>query len=149
MKKTEVNDPEADFQAVEGDIDARDVSKKDMELSDGFKAECGLKGGRLSGGQKQRVAIARSVIRQPKLLVLDEATSALDEDSQKKVQESLENIMRGRTSIVIAHRMTTIQKCDKIFVLESGKCIQEGGYEELKQKDGFFKKLAMGTQDQK
>jgi len=80
---------------------------------------------------------------------LDEATSALDEDSQKKVQDALEKIMKNITAIVIAHRLSTIQNCDKIFVLEQGKLIQEGGFNELKNKDGFFKKLAMGTQKDK
>lgn len=72
----------------------------------------------MSGGQKQRIAIARTIIRQPGLLILDEATSALDEDSQRKVQDALKNAMEGRTTITIAHRMSTIEGCDKIFVLE-------------------------------
>lgn len=132
LQKKELDNPEGQFQAVEGDIDNRDNSKRDIELSEGFLTQCGLKGTKLSGGQKQRVAIARSIIREPKLLVLDEATSALDEDSQKKVQDALEKIMKERTSIVIAHRLSTIQNCDKIFVLEQGKLIQEGGFHELK-----------------
>lgn len=78
-------------------------------MSDGFSFQCGLKGGKLSGGQKQRVAIARTVIREPRILILDEATSALDEDSQKKVQTALENAKKGRTTIIIAHRMSTIE----------------------------------------
>ena len=73
--------------------------------------------------------------------MLDEATSALDEDSQKKVQLALENAMKGRTTIVIAHRLSTIEKCDKIFVLENGKVIEEGGFDELKNKGGFFTNL--------
>ena len=99
----------------------------------------------MSGGQKQRVAIARTMMKQPKILLLDEATSALDEDSQKKVQGALENAMKARTTIIIAHRMSTIEKCDKIFVLETGKVIEEGAFQELKNKDGgFFSNLAQG-----
>ena len=90
------------------------------------------------------MAIARTIIRKPKVLMLDEATSALDEDSQKKVQEALENAMEGRTTIIIAHRLSTIEKCDKIFVLESGKLKEEGGFKELKDKGGFFSNLAKG-----
>ena len=78
---------------------------------------CGVKGSKLSGGQKQRVAIARAVVRNPKILLLDEATSALDEISQRKVQEALENVMINRTSIVVAHRLTTVEKCSRVAVL--------------------------------
>ena len=78
------------------------------------------------------------------MLVLDEATSALDEDSQKKVQSALDNAMIGRTTIIIAHRMSTIEKCDKIFVLENGKVKEEGGFQELKNAGGYFAHLAAG-----
>lgn len=101
-------------------------------MNDGFETQCGLKGGKLSGGQKQRVAIARTLIREPRILLLDEATSALDEDSQKKIQDALEKIKVGRTMIIIAHRMSTIEKCDKIFVLESGTLREEGNFDQLK-----------------
>ena len=77
--------------------------------------------------------------------MLDEATSALDEDSQKKVQEALENAMKGRTTIIIAHRLSTIEKCDKIFVLEHGKVLEEGGFNELKLKGGYFSNLTKGA----
>merc|ERR1740117_1888076 len=106
-----------------------------MDLSSGFKdVQCGIKGSKLSGGQKQRVAIARTIIREPRVLLLDEATSALDEDSQKKVQDALNNAMKGRTTIIIAHRMSTIEGCDKIYVLDCGKVLEEGNFEELKAK---------------
>ena len=78
------------------------------------------------------MAIARALIRNPRILILDEATSALDEDSQKKVQSALENAMKGRTTVIIAHRMSTIEKCDKIFVLEQGKVAEEGKLSDLK-----------------
>jgi ATP-binding cassette subfamily B (MDR/TAP) protein 1 len=81
------------FEAIEGDVDRRENHLLDQELSNGFSTQCGLKGTKLSGGQKQRVAIARTIIRQPSVLILDEATSALDEDSQKKVQQALANVM--------------------------------------------------------
>ena len=100
----------------------------------------------MSGGQKQRIAIARAVIRQPDILILDEATSALDEESQRKVQIALENIMVGRTSIVIAHRLTTIEKCSRIVVLENGQVAESGNFQDLqKMEGGHFKKLKEGT----
>ena len=117
----------------------------DIKLKKGFENQCGIKGNKLSGGQKQRVAIARTIIRGPKVLMLDEATSALDEDSQKKVQEALEKAMEGRTTIVIAHRLSTIERCNKIFVLEQGQVIEEGNFQDLKDKDGgFFANMAQG-----
>ena len=127
-----------------GDIDDRDISLKSRELNRGFEIQCGIKGGKLSGGQKQRVAIARTIIREPKILLLDEATSALDEDSQKKVQSALENAMQGRTTVIIAHRLSTIEKCDKIFVLESGRLVEEGGFNELKTAGGYFSNISKG-----
>jgi len=142
LKLCEENDKKKGaFQAM-GDIDQRDDKLKDVTLSAGFDAICGIRGGKLSGGQKQRVAIARTVIRTPTILILDEATSALDENSQKLVQEALSNAMKGRTTIIIAHRMSTIEGCDKIFVLENGRVLEEGGFSELKNKGGFFSKLS-------
>ena len=120
----------------EGDIDRRPEDKKDIALHNGFRIKCGIKGSKLSGGQKQRVAIARAIIRRPQILILDEATSALDEASQRKVQVALDNIMKDRTSIVIAHRLTTIEKCDRIMVLESGRLVESGAFNELKSKSG-------------
>jgi ABC-type multidrug transport system fused ATPase/permease subunit len=115
---------------------------KDISLSAGYESICGIKGGKLSGGQKQRVAIARTIIRKPTILILDEATSALDETSQKKVQGALSNAMKGRTTIIIAHRMSTIEGCDKIFVLENGSVKESGGFNDLKGQGGLFSKLA-------
>ena len=86
-------------------------------LHEGFKKDCGLKGSKLSGGQKQRIAIARALIKDPKIMILDEATSALDEHSQEVVQQALDRAMEGRTSIVIAHRLSTIRNCDILFLI--------------------------------
>lgn len=130
------------FQAIAGDVDQREDRLKDIPLSSGFEAVCGIRGGSLSGGQKQRVAIARTIIRSPSILILDEATSALDEVSQKKVQGALSNAMKGRTTIIIAHRMSTIEGCDKIFVLENGRVAEEGGFSELKGQGGLFSKIS-------
>ena len=94
----------------------------------GYEIFCGIRGNKLSGGQKQRIAIARAVIRKPQILLLDEATSALDEESQRKVQEALYNIMDNRTSIVVAHRLTTVEKCSRLAVIEDGRIIEEGSY---------------------
>ena len=140
-KKEEI---EGNFHHIEGDFDDRDPSLKTFELHQGFSTTCGLKGSKLSGGQKQRIAIARAVIRKPNILILDEATSALDEDSQKKVQQALENVMDGRTSIVIAHRLTTVEKCNRVIVIDQGKVIEEGSFNQLKGAGGFFTNLAMG-----
>lgn len=121
------------FDYQKGDIDTRaiDHPKDDLlnpALHEGFDTMCGLKGGKLSGGQKQRVAIARTLLRKPRVLMLDEATSALDEKSQRMVQDALQKASHGRTMIVIAHRMSTIENCDRIFMLENGKVAEEGNF---------------------
>lgn len=145
LRQKEQNDGK--FQGVVGDLDERGPSAKDLELHHGFDIQCGVKGGKLSGGQKQRIAIARAVIRKPSILILDEATSALDEESQRKVQAALDNIMHDRTSVVIAHRLTTVEKCSRIIVLEHGKVAEEGKFNDLKNLDGgFFAQLAAGMQ---
>ena len=126
-------------------MDDRDDTFKDVSLPSGYEIDCGVKGGKLSGGQKQRIAIARAIVRQPNILILDEATSALDEESQRKVQLALDNVMADRTSIVIAHRLTTVEKCSRVVVIEDGKVVEEGKFSDLKNQDGgFFANLAAG-----
>jgi ABC-type multidrug transport system fused ATPase/permease subunit len=130
VKKEEL---EGKFVSGKGDMDERSEEYKNFkDLSNGFDVECGVKGGKLSGGQKQRVAIARAVVRKPNILILDEATSALDEESQRKVQLALDNVMLNRTSIVIAHRLTTVEKCSRVVVIEDGKVVEEGRFNDLK-----------------
>ena len=123
------------------------IAQENFKLHPGFNKICGLKGSKLSGGQKQRIAIARALIKNPKILILDEATSALDEQSQEIVQQALDRAMEGRTSIVIAHRLSTIKNCDLLFVVHKGRVVEAGAYDELDNNpDSYFYKLKAGME---
>ena len=111
------------------------------DLPEGFETNIGDAGSKLSGGQKQRLSIARAVLKNPPIMVLDEATSALDTESERLVQNALENMMKHRTSIVIAHRLSTIQNADLIVVMQKGRIIEQGTHTELIQKNGMYKRL--------
>ncbi|KAM7275818.1 hypothetical protein ACFE04_017684 [Oxalis oulophora] len=111
-------------------------------LKDGYETECGERGLQLSGGQKQRIAIARAIIRNPTILLLDEATSALDVESEQVVQEALDRIMLGRTTIVVAHRLNTIKKLDTIALIADGNVEERGSYSQLRSKKGSFFNLS-------
>ncbi|MET0405721.1 MAG: ABC transporter transmembrane domain-containing protein [Cystobacter sp.] len=108
---------------------------------EGYATPVGERGVQLSGGQKQRIAIARAVLKDPRLLVLDEATSALDAESEHLVQEALERLMRGRTTLVIAHRLSTVRGADRVVVLEGGRVVQSGRHAELLEQDGLYRRL--------
>ncbi|KAH7854512.1 hypothetical protein Vadar_014677 [Vaccinium darrowii] len=111
-------------------------------LKDGYETECGERGVHLSGGQKQRIAIARAIIRKPTILLLDEATRALDVQSEQMVQEALDRIMVGRTTVVVAHRLNTIKNLDSIAFLGDGKVVEQGTFAQLKSRRGAFYNLA-------
>ena len=113
-----------------------------VDLPDGYNTFLGERGVRLSGGQRQRIAIARAMLKNPPLLLLDEATSALDAHSERMVQAALESAMRGRTTLVIAHRLATVQKADNILVLEHGRLVEQGKHAELVQLGGVYAGLA-------
>jgi ATP-binding cassette, subfamily B, bacterial len=113
-----------------------------LRLPEGYQTFLGERGVRLSGGQRQRIAIARAMLKNPPLLLLDEATSALDAESERMVQAALEAAMADRTTLVIAHRLATVQKADRIIVMEQGRIVEEGNHQVLMQRDGLYAKLA-------
>ena len=112
-----------------------------MKSEHGFDTGIGDRGGRLSGGQRQRVSIARAILKNPPILILDEATSALDTESERLVQDALEKLMKTRTTVAVAHRLSTIKHADEICVLHEGKIVERGTHEELIEKEGYYKKL--------
>ncbi len=117
-----------------------------MATPDGFQTVIGDRGSKLSGGQRQRISIARAILKNPPILILDEATSALDTESEKMVQEALDNLMKNRTTLVVAHRLSTIRKADEICVLHEGRIVERGKHAELMQLGGYYSRLvAMQT----
>lgn len=135
--------PDASDEEIIGALKIANAYEFVKDLPEGIHTNIGDSGNKLSGGQKQRLSIARAVLKNPPIMILDEATSALDTESEKLVQQALENMMQNRTSVVIAHRLSTVQKADKIVVMLKGQIVEQGTHDELLAKDGTYKKLVM------
>ena len=118
-----------------------------LELNEGYDTKVGERGASLSGGQRQRIAIARALLNNPPILIFDEATSALDYESERLIMNNLDSIAGDRTMIMIAHRLTTVEKCDCIFVIEKGEVIEFGSHETLLEQGGIYEKLYRQQED--
>jgi len=133
-----VGSTEAEVEAAAGAANAHDFI---MDLPDGYQSIVGERGVKLSGGQRQRVAIARAILRDPRILILDEATSSLDNESERLVRDALDRLMKGRTTIIIAHRLSTVQHADRIAVIEAGEVAELGTHRELLAQGGHYYRL--------
>ena len=133
--------PDANQEEIEAAARAALIHDRVVELADGYDTVVGERGYRMSGGEKQRLAIARVILKDPRILILDEATSALDTTSERLVQRALRPLMRGRTTIAIAHRLSTILSADVIFVVDRGRIVERGTHDELLSLDGLYASL--------
>jgi ATP-binding cassette subfamily B protein len=134
--------PEATMDEIEEAARAAAIHERILELPDGYDTVVGERGYKLSGGEKQRVAIARVLLKDPRVLILDEATSALDTVSERLIQAALQRLMEGRTTVAIAHRLSTILRADQILVMSRGRIVERGTHAELIGQEGLYAKLS-------
>jgi ABC-type multidrug transport system fused ATPase/permease subunit len=130
--------PEASFEEVVEATTAAMIHDFILTLDDGYDTEIGERGVTLSGGQKQRIAIARALLADPRILILDDSTSSVDAKTEMLIQKALENLMKGRTTFIITHRLSTVRNADLIVMMERGKIVEMGCHEELMEKKGLY-----------
>ena len=133
--------PEADMASIQEATKAANAHDFITSLPHGYNSAVGERGVTLSGGQRQRIAIARAILKNPRLLIFDEATSALDTESERQIQDAMQKLMRGRTTFVIAHRLSTILQADKIVVMQQGEIVETGRHDELLAHGGLYRRL--------
>ena len=135
--------PEADDAAVEAAAEAANALEFISRLPNGFDTEVGERGAFLSGGQRQRITIARAFLKDPRILIFDEATSSLDSESERLIQNAMERLVAGRTTFIIAHRLSTVLEADRIIVLSGGRIVEAGSHRELMGLDGAYRNFYM------
>jgi ATP-binding cassette subfamily B protein len=135
--------PGASFESVIKAAKTANAHEFIVKLPDGYNTRVGNKGYQLSGGERQRIAIARAILHDPKIIILDEATASLDTQTEKQIQEALGRLTKGRTTIAIAHRLSTLRNADRLFVLDKGRLAEQGTHDELMRLKGFYYKLVM------
>jgi subfamily B ATP-binding cassette protein MsbA len=133
--------PDASLEEIEKAARIANAHEFIIRKENGYLSNTGDRGAKLSGGEKQRITIARAVLKNPPILILDEATSSLDTESEKLVQDAINNLMKDRTSLVIAHRLSTVRHADEIIVLQKGRIVERGKHDELINQDGIYRKL--------
>ncbi len=138
--------PDASDEQIEAAARAAQIHELIASLPEGYDTPVGERGYRFSGGEKQRIAIARTILRNPPVLILDEATSALDTQTERSVQHALDELARGRTTIAIAHRLSTVRDADQILVLDGGRIVERGTHEELVELGGRYLALLRGAE---